>query len=114
MYNILSALQYHFCVAYIQEFRTIFFCTLHELISSFYHRYNMTTHLKAHQGIHRSRPKPHYCSQCGETFNRIEKLRDHLSTVHSDVPDTIKDDSTESSSMAEVKYDSIIVQPVFC
>lgn len=76
----------------------------------------MTTHLKAHQGIHRARPKPHYCNHCGEAFNKLEKLKEHISIYHFDVPETIKEDeNTETTTIDEMKYDQIILQsPVYC
>lgn len=45
-------------------------------------RYNMTTHLKAHQGIHRSTNKIHSCPACPVTFNKLPKLAEHMATAH--------------------------------
>lgn len=42
----------------------------------------MTTHLKAHQGIHRTTNKIHTCPACQMTFNKIPKLVEHMATAH--------------------------------
>lgn len=42
----------------------------------------MTTHLKAHQGIHRTTNKTHTCPACQMTFNKMPKLAEHMATTH--------------------------------
>lgn len=42
----------------------------------------MTTHLKAHQGIHRTTNKTHSCPACPMTFNKLAKLAEHMETIH--------------------------------
>lgn len=42
----------------------------------------MTTHLKAHQGIHRTTNKTHSCPACSMTFNKLPKLAEHMATTH--------------------------------
>lgn len=48
-------------------------------------RYNMTTHVKAHEGIHRPQRKNIACPICNESFNRQEKLKVHLTQRHGTV-----------------------------
>lgn len=45
-------------------------------------RYNMTTHLKAHQGIHRTTNKTHSCPSCPMTFNKLPTLAEHMTSAH--------------------------------
>lgn len=45
----------------------------------------MTTHVKAHQGIHRPQRKNLTCPICNESFNRQEKLKTHLTDQHGTV-----------------------------
>lgn len=42
----------------------------------------MTTHVKAHQGIHRPQRKNLACPICNEVFSRQEKLKAHLTNQH--------------------------------
>lgn len=71
----------------------------------------MTTHLKAHQGIHRTTNKTHSCPACQMTFNKLPKLAEHMATIHNmkmELPNrsnrvqlktnTLKNDSTSEAS----------------
>ena len=51
----------------------------------FAQRYNMMTHLKAHQGIYRDYNKSYPCPLCDTNFQRKTKLQEHLSSVHNTV-----------------------------
>lgn len=42
----------------------------------------MTTHLNAHQGIHRVVSKPHVCLICKMGFTKASKLAEHLANQH--------------------------------
>lgn len=42
----------------------------------------MTTHLNAHQGIHRVISKPHVCLICNMGFTKSSKLTEHLANQH--------------------------------
>lgn len=45
-------------------------------------RYNMMTHYKAHQGIHRVSSKTHICPICYSSFPKQSKLNEHLANQH--------------------------------
>lgn len=51
-------------------------------------RYNMMTHLKAHQGIYREYSKMYKCPFCVQTFQRKLKLQEHLTRDHNTVVDS--------------------------
>lgn len=76
----------------------------------------MTTHLKAHQGIHRVHSKNHICPICNEAFNRQEKLNGHLANQHGTVATTSIPTNTDSkismekglNKMLEIKTEEIM------
>lgn len=60
----------------------------------------MTTHVKAHQGIHRPQRKSLACPICSETFNRQEKLKAHLTNHHGTVATAATTSPKEHQSAA--------------
>lgn len=69
----------------------------------------MTTHLKAHQGIHRTTNKVHSCPACQMTFNKLPKLAEHMATAHNmkmELPNRsnrvqVKSQTSKSDTMAD-------------
>lgn len=53
----------------------------------------MTTHYKAHQGIHRVHHKGHVCPICNQAFSRQDKLDAHLASQHSSANNVTKPES---------------------
>lgn len=72
--------------------------------------YNMTTHVKAHQGIHRPQRKSLACPICNEAFNRQEKLKAHLTNHHGTVATAAITSPTEEQSVASNNTAIIVVE----
>lgn len=68
----------------------------------------MTTHVKAHQGIHRPQRKSIACPICHEVFNRQEKLKAHLASQHGTVP-TAAPTAKQQKSTASNNNAAVIV-----
>lgn len=48
----------------------------------FAQRYNMMTHYKSHQGIHRVYNKVQTCIICNAVFQKKSKLEEHIANAH--------------------------------
>lgn len=56
-------------------------------------RYNMMTHYKGHQGIHRVQVKNRKCPICGVSYNKQAKLDEHIALVHNSEATTTTDEA---------------------
>lgn len=70
----------------------------------------MTTHVKAHQGIHRPQRKSIACPICNEAFNRQEKLKLHLTNQHGTVATAAAMSSKQQQTTASDNGAIIIVE----
>lgn len=69
----------------------------------------MTTHVKAHQGIHRPQRKSITCPICNETFNRKEKLKAHLTSQHGTVATTATDTISSKQPQSNASNNGAII-----
>lgn len=77
----------------------------HFIISNL-NRYNMMTHFKAHQGIHRVNAKSFSCPICQITVAKRCKLDEHLATHHNTINAAAATISAGAKSIALIKFES--------
>lgn len=70
------------------------------LLHVIFHRYNMMTHYKAHQGIHRVNTKSFPCPICQVVLPKQSKLNEHLSVHHGSIPSSFKAESLDKYTNA--------------
>lgn len=72
--------------------------SIHLVHDLFFFRYNMMTHFKAHQGIHRVSSKSYMCPICNLGFPKPSKLNEHLAAQHNTCT------SANSSSQSKLEH----------